>query len=1553
MFSTVGALLLLPPAWLVGTHLAMGSPANESLIAHGVAPLISDISAYSLSTLFVLLLGVSAWLRRAEFGHGSDASSPAKNLLIMSNALLIGAVTLACGSLAIMLTAARIGGERELYGSAAMMFTYGLAALLGSPWAARVGQQKAAIAAGSVLVLIGAAQIVQVTRPSLAGVILPHWAVGLAGLSWFAMAFGAIYQHVFRWASKLQTSPPAEPDEVAEPAEVATVGPHALAWLNRHDLPVNMLGASLLLDIARLASLLAALVIYVQGSPGALANPLETPLLLSAVAWWSAAVVWAGAMWLNSRHHAHLASNPLLEAPRASLQWYPETQLLSVPAVLFTAAVVVQAYGAWDHLADGRIFHWLVLSIVAWCGVFTAIDRRLGWVGGEAAIDAKRGWSIAPALLITMGALACLHASVVAFSRWQLDIGGSARTPLASTGTSIGSEWHLLPALAIASLASMIGLVLWRAWVRPTELRLEACALLGAVLVTRWSVVAEPPTSTALSSCWSLAGYGLFIACIVSFRGALLDGWSRLSGRSLLSTLSATRVALSAMLAAYLVVTAITIYTLRTDGPVTVNSFGGVVQHLGPLLALAGALVWQTRSLGVPAFGVWGGLTACLASTLLVIHTSWSPLTAEVFFARLVACNGVAAATWAWLWLGATQPLEPAAVERMEDRVWRNWVLLACLLPVVSAAWIVGSIVIWPDVTARAMPELISRWSWLAWLLAASVAWCGFRHRPRELGWLGAAAGAVLCSLVVGHIDTIDTRVRWWGYHSLLAAAAALAAALTTVEIIAARRGASGEGHEDGPTNDQPMSPMSSPWRSLGDAALIIVLPTYLLTWRAALFDPTGPWWSFGVCLSLAFVPIALAFRSQRRAMPLAASMLCATAIGFYQSGLTWQASRMFWPLLALQCCALGWCALCRLRSENRLSLANGDRLASSRFHWHVAIWGSLTGILGGMALILVGSIGRLSTPFISMASTAATLQCIVAAACLWDLRFTRTTWPLFMALVSLVLHAVLWLPGDAMLRAVLIGLAALFMMAATIWRRGPAWDRLLTRFHSPPPDRPLDQAMPALAWLEPTIVAGITLLTLPVLASALGPEESRGFRYALALVPIFGAIAVAQLTDYTESQERRRASLGNSPVKPARHHLSLALAGMGVVLVSWSDISPETQHPWLERFLRALTMTSIYAVGVGILARRQQLFPPWAAAFQRASVASLGIAVSLFLGLLSIEWANFEAGSGAPLTVLQTITVAVFVGALAASLIVFAVSPRHDPLQLTDDARVAYTFGSQALLGLIVLHLYLCMPSLFRWNVGWPYVVMGLAFGGAALGHWLSRTGYSVLGRPTTQVAMLLPLAPLLGMLVTPTSASYAIVSGAAAVLFGAAALRGGSWRCAFVSLFLGNVTLWSFYREVDFASLVSNPQAWLIPPAVSTLAAAQAYRQQLSRTALASLRYIAAGVIYISSTSELFIQGLGETLWPPMVLAFLSVVGVLAGIFLRIRAFLYFGATFLLMAMIAMVSHAGRAFNHVWPWWAFGITLGVLILLAFGMFEKWRDESRDMLRKMKDWDA
>ena len=128
---------------------------------------------------------------------------------------------------------------------------------------------------------------------------------------------------------------------------------------------------------------------------------------------------------------------------------------------------------------------------------------------------------------------------------------------------------------------------------------------------------------------------------------------------------------------------------------------------------------------------------------------------------------------------------------------------------------------------------------------------------------------------------------------------------------------------------------------------------------------------------------------------------------------------------------------------------------------------------------------------------------------------------------------------------------------------------------------------------------------------------------------------------------------------------------------------------------------------------------------------------------------------------------------------------------------------------------------------------------------------------------------------------------------------------------------------------------------------------RKRLPKQRLSAIRYGCVFTIYLSSTAEILINGIGQQLWPPLVLAILSIIGMAAGIMLRVRLFLFVGVSFLFVSVIAMVSHAQQRLDHVWPWWAFGILTGAAILVVFGLFEKRRNDMVRLGKRMREWDG
>ena len=218
-----------------------------------------------------------------------------------------------------------------------------------------------------------------------------------------------------------------------------------------------------------------------------------------------------------------------------------------------------------------------------------------------------------------------------------------------------------------------------------------------------------------------------------------------------------------------------------------------------------------------------------------------------------------------------------------------------------------------------------------------------------------------------------------------------------------------------------------------------------------------------------------------------------------------------------------------------------------------------------------------------------------------------------------------------------------------------------------------------------------------------------------------------------------------------------------------------------------------------------------------------------------------------------------------------------------------------------------------------------------------------------------MLPLIPVQGMWVVGSNSVYSLLLFFVGLLYLFLCITRKSVVSGVLAAVAGNAALWAFWHESSW-SFSNRPQLWMIPPALSVLLAAQINRKRLSANQLTAIRYACATIIYMSSTGEMFLQLMTPTgqadMLRPMILASLSVAGIMAGIMLRIRAFLYLGASFLFLSIITMVWHATRIVQHTWPWWAFGIGLGLMILVMFGIFEKKRSELTELVDRMRQWE-
>jgi hypothetical protein len=562
----------------------------------------------------------------------------------------------------------------------------------------------------------------------------------------------------------------------------------------------------------------------------------------------------------------------------------------------------------------------------------------------------------------------------------------------------------------------------------------------------------------------------------------------------------------------------------------------------------------------------------------------------------------------------------------------------------------------------------------------------------------------------------------------------------------------------------------------------------------------------------------------------------------------------------------------------------------------------------------------------------------LLLVARLWDRTATRAVPALFA--YGLMPVAVFLDPFDLVPRDLLFAVgcatsAYLFTVALLWWKREPICE---IAQRSGVPTTTIDVSQ-IIRWLQPACVSmglvslaigTVSVLTLPNIWQRLAAAGA-----GLLLVP-----AIALLGDSRRTFEMR--------------YLSLLVAAAAAAQLGWA-VMPVSGVEMLTllrsiRFLSIAAVTTfIYAV---VLIRFVSNLRGWISPVRSAAATLAGVSILSLSAVLLQEAALYQPG-GVRLGIAQISVVAGVLVALAAALVSMAVLPGADPLRLADRGRILYVYAAEGVAALLFVHLRLTIPRLFSEFLRpyWPVIVIAIAFAGIGAGELFRRRRLQVLAEPLERTGAFLPLLPALGFWVVASEMNYSSTLFLIGLMYVAAAMLRRSFFYGAAAALAGNAALWALLSEQGL-TIFSHPQMWFIPPALSVLIAGHINRRHLSESQLTSLRYLCVTVIYVSSSGEMFLKGVGENLWLPMVLACLSVAGVFGGIVLRVRAFLYLGSSFLLLSIVSMVWHAARRIDHVWPWWAFGIVLGLAILTLFGMFEKKRNEALRLVNDIRSWE-
>ncbi|NLS96099.1 MAG: hypothetical protein GXX96_28505 [Planctomycetaceae bacterium] len=964
--------------------------------------------------------------------------------------------------------------------------------------------------------------------------------------------------------------------------------------------------------------------------------------------------------------------------------------------------------------------------------------------------------------------------------------------------------------------------------------------------------------------------------------------------------------------------------------------------------ASATMAVWRRRE----AWAFVSGLGVNVAASFTVSYFE-PALDTWHGFLLLVQANVIAGAVVALTWLAVRKRLYALR----DKAVWSGPLLaLQIGLTAVGALALVvptmAALVASPnDLPLDALRQIGSAPGATAVLLAALAAgWHLLQLRRREVihavGATALAGGVLLGAGSVGWADWFAQDV-WLPYHVTIAAWAALGLTLLA---------AAGAVHFTAKEEDRHQSPLAlaadmlpAEPACLWHFALTLAAAAAGLTWCAA--DPGRPHWAAGVMLAGALGAGAVALWRHRVAEIILSGVFINLAGNV--AWIAWHdqnfAGLIETNVLCLAAGATLWTIL-QVIVPRRVANITLDRREFS--YAELALQAALL-LLGGLAVVLVGmTLAGADHP----GATPLTWWSVLAVAGALVLRLVsrskQFTLPglYYLGLISIALSLdsraesarhLLWLAGPELAGfALAAALVYALLWALDVVRQGEEDDE---SHYGVLHVQWVLVGLAAVLGAMTALHTGFGEFTRPVLAW-LAPGRWSGPLAALALLP--AAWLTAQSMRSTQASAWRFAALIAG---------ALLAATVGWAWLPAADANLLNQT--VVVLVAAVVMILVSGVGLPRLLSENSL---WVDCSRKTLAGFAGTGAVALVSILLQEMILFDPVAGAPMATWAVIVVAAAMACMLVGLIAFAVSSTRDPLGLTEDGRTAYVYAAEVLGGLIALHLWLTEPTLFQIGIieqYWMLLVIGIAFLGVGLSEWFHRLGLPVLSRPLANTAALLPLVPAIG---------YWIPTG----VVPASALAGDSpavWFCG--SLFYAVMATTQRSRLYSFLSLgtlaaafcllwqkmelgfTEHVQLYGIPIGIAILLAEQIHHRELKPPVASAMRYIALTCIYLTSSAE-FLWELGTTIWLPLTLIALSVLGILAGIFLRIRSFVIVGFTSLALVVGALVYDAAVNQQQAWVFAVALLALGIPLLAFFMVFEKKKAQILAAVNRFWNWE-
>lgn len=235
-----------------------------------------------------------------------------------------------------------------------------------------------------------------------------------------------------------------------------------------------------------------------------------------------------------------------------------------------------------------------------------------------------------------------------------------------------------------------------------------------------------------------------------------------------------------------------------------------------------------------------------------------------------------------------------------------------------------------------------------------------------------------------------------------------------------------------------------------------------------------------------------------------------------------------------------------------------------------------------------------------------------------------------------------------------------------------------------------------------------------------------------------------------------------------------------------------------------------------------------------------------------------------------------------------------------------------------------------------WIFLIIGFASTGFRL-VW-QRMGGELLQRVVLRVAFILPFLACIWMGGFPKGI------GVASGIFYAVMAQQHKKKWLYIpAMIFANVEVFGFLHHIAQAAPFEHPQWYAMPFGFTLFAFTSIYKSNLSLRGRNILRNIGGLAIYASSMYQVvFAHSISNVI----VLAVLAILGILAGIVLHIRNYLYLGGCFLVLNITLNLFRIGfqdRVIGMI-----FLFVVGILVLASAVFFNLKREQ---LLQQYEDW--